>query len=109
MTKLTWRATRVDASGVRYTVQARTLDVEGATLSTVENAEFHPAGDPPPPPGPKAVFAVGGVAVEAQTHVVRETGGDVTLSTSGSVPFSGLVQSTSPSAEQRLVAFGRGP
>lgn len=110
VTKLTWRATKVDVAGVRFGVEARTLDVHGVTLSTVTGAEeFHAAGDPPLPYGPSEVIEVAGASIDARRSVRTGAGGDVTVWSAPSVPFSGLVRSKSLAVEQVLVGFGRGP
>jgi len=110
VTKLTWRATKVDVAGVRFGVEARTLDVHGVTLSTVTGAdEFHAAGDPPLPDGPSEVLEVAGASIDARRSVRTGAGGDVTVWSASTVPFSGLVRSKSPAVEQVLVGFGRGP
>jgi hypothetical protein len=110
VTKLTWRATKVDAAGVRYSVEARTLDVQGVTLSTVTGGEtLHPAGDGPLPAGVPETITVAGTAIEARKIVQGEGTGEVTIWAAPTVPFSGLVRSTSATVEQVLVGFGRGP
>ena len=104
VTRLTWRATRVEAGGVRYAVQARTLNVEGATLTLVETEEFHAPIDEPAPKGVAETLTVAGVPVATE----RSTRANATIWRSSAVPFSGLVRSTSPDVEQTLVAFSRG-
>jgi hypothetical protein len=109
VTKLTWRATKVDAAGVRYTVEARTLDVQGVTLSTVTGGEeLHPAGDRPLDGVPETI-TVAGTAIDARKAVRGGGTGEVTVWAAPTVPFSGLVRSTSAAVEQNLVGFGRGP
>ncbi len=114
VTKLTWRATRVDASGVRYAVQARTLNVEGATKSLVESEELHaPIRDARATPADTGTQAVVETLTIAGRPIVARRSlrpdGKTTVWTSDVVPFSGLVQSTNPDVEQRLVAFSRAP
>ena len=107
VTKLTWRATRVDASSVHYSVRARRLDVQGATKSTIDLPdEIHVRSADPRTTGVAEALTVSGRSIPT----VRSTGpdGKTTIWLSGEVPFSGLVKSTNTDVEQVLVAFGRG-
>lgn len=109
VTKLTWRATKVDGAGVRFSVEARTLDVQGATVSVVTTEELHPAGDGPLPAGTPETITVAGAALDTRRTTRTEGGASVTVWHAATVPFSGLVRSASATVEQTLVAFGRAP
>jgi hypothetical protein len=109
VTKLTWRATHVDATGVRYAVQARTLDVEGSTKSLVEAEEFHAHGAGAPAGGVAETLTVAGRSIATTRSSHGEGAARTTVWTTASVPFSGLVKSANPDVEQLLVAFHRAP
>lgn len=109
VTKLTWRARSIDAAGVHYTVEARTLDVAGATKSLVASEEVHALGERAAGPGTPESISAAGRTLSTQRRT--STGGATPTTTwrSSEVPFSGLVKSVGADVEQLLVAFGRGP
>jgi hypothetical protein len=111
VTRLTWRATKVDGPRVEYDVESRTTGPDGKVVASQEVRSVHGGGfDAVRPRGttPKH-FVVGAVRLEAVHHEYDAPNGKVSVWTSGDVPFHGLVESKGGGVEQTLVAFERGP
>jgi hypothetical protein len=111
VTRLTWRARRVEGARVEYEIESRTVGPDGKVLASQESKSVHAGGsDAVRPRGknPRDYF-VGGVRVEAVNEEYDSSRGKVSVWTSDAVPFNGLVQSSGAGAVQTLVAFERGP
>jgi hypothetical protein len=116
VTRITWRAVKVEAGRVSFVVEATTRDLKGAVLSATRAEEVHDLAAEAASPPPVVVrgeargedVRVGTVAVPTTVRVIGTSGGDVQTWTSPSVPFTGLVRSIGAGADQSLEAFGRG-
>jgi hypothetical protein len=111
LTRLTWRARKVDGARVEYDVESRTTSPEGRVLASQDVRAVHGGGfDAVRPRGttPRE-FTVGGVRLEALHAEYDGPGGKVSVWTSDRVPFHGLVSSKGAGVEQTLVAFERAP
>jgi hypothetical protein len=114
VTRVTWRATKVEAGRVSFTVESTTKDLRGTVLSATRTDEVHDLATATPPPVVVRGEArgedvrVGAVAVPTTARVIATAQGDVQTWTSASVPFTGLVRSVGGGVDQSLEAFGRG-
>jgi hypothetical protein len=107
VTRVTWRAMKVEAGRVSFTVESTTKDARGTVLSATRTEEVHDLAAEASSPTPVDV-RVGEVAVPTTVRVVGTSQGDVQTWTSPSVPFTGLVRSIGAGVDQSLEAFGRG-
>jgi hypothetical protein len=106
VTRVTWRALRVDGDRVRVSVESRTMDAAGREIASTRTEEVRPVDAARTLAGPAERVEVNGVALDATTS--RE--GEAEVTRSPKVPFGGLVRARGPGGTtQVLVDFGRGP
>ncbi len=112
VTRLTWKATKVEGTRVTYSVSSKTTAADGTEVASQEATAVHE----PEPPAPEDVRwdmseraePVGDGSVRT---VVRSTGvadKAATAAIAWDVPFGGIVNLVAVPILQRLVAFGRG-
>ena len=114
MTRLTWRATKVDAGRIAFAIESKTTASDGRAIASAASDEVHdaaadPGADRAPPGATKSEDAtVSGARIPTWVHVRANPSGEVKVWTSPSVPFSGVVRASGGGVEQSLVGFGRG-
>lgn len=113
VTRLTWRATKVDGKRVEYAVSSKTIRPDGTVTASQESTAVHEPGSTPIEGKPHddwtRVEMVGGRPVEAFVKATGESHTARTHSIGWTVPLGGLVRADGIGFEQRLVDFGSAP
>jgi hypothetical protein len=105
LTRITWRALRVEGDRVRFTVESRTTDAAGVEIASARAEEMRAAEAPRSTAGTAETVTVNGRPLSATTS--RE--GEAEVTRSDEVPFGGLVRVRGPGGTtQTLVEYGRG-